>query len=220
MVQLHEDFETDPDTLTCTIKFGGKNCTKEYIDNQFVKVDNETIYVNSEGALSAQLQLTKGKWIQISEGVIGMGNLCQGLAYNEESDCIYVKDATDSEVGGVKIDNETLKVNDDGQLSFNLDGMLDRGLDASTGKIGHTNEFSGDLRQAGDPTSTVGIRWDDQGHLTEVERYDIPTMTGASSTNNGTRGFVPAPAAGDNKKFLKGDGTWAGLVEAGLFSVI
>lgn len=85
--------------------------------------------------------------------------------------------------------------------------MLDRGLDASTGKIGHTNAFEGDLRQAGDPTSTVGIRWDEYGHLAEVERYDIPTMTGASSTNNGTRGFVPAPAAGDNKKFLRGDGT-------------
>ena len=87
-----------------------------------------------------------------------MGNLCQGLAYNEESNCIYVKDATDSEVGGVKIDNETLKINENGQLAFNLDGMLDRGLDASTGKIGHANKFTGDLRQAGDPTSTVGIR--------------------------------------------------------------
>jgi hypothetical protein len=77
---------------------------------------------------------------------------------NYGSACIYVKDATDSEVGGVKIDNETLKINENGQLAFDLDGMLDRGLDASTGKIGHTNEFVGDLRQAGDPTSTLGIK--------------------------------------------------------------
>ena len=35
------------------------------------------------------------------------------------------------------------------------------------------------------------------------------TMTGANGTNAGTAGFVPAPAATDNVKFLQGDGTWA-----------
>lgn len=34
-------------------------------------------------------------------------------------------------------------------------------------------------------------------------------MTGADGTNPGTSGFVPAPAATDNEKFLRGDGTWA-----------
>jgi len=220
VVQLHEDFEIDPDTLTCTIKYGGTNWTKQYIDNQFIKVDNETIFVNSEGELQAGEQLKAGKWLIASEGYIGLGKLCQGLAYNEESNCIYVKDASDSEVGGVKIDNETLKINENGQLAFDLDGMLDRGLDASTGKIGHTNEFVGDLRQAGDPTSTLGIKWDDQGHLQEVERYDIPSMLGATAYTDGRRGLVPAPSSAQRKAFLRGDGTWASLVDANLFSVI
>ena len=35
------------------------------------------------------------------------------------------------------------------------------------------------------------------------------TMTGASSGAAGTSGLVPAPAAGDEGKFLQGDGTWA-----------
>ncbi len=39
------------------------------------------------------------------------------------------------------------------------------------------------------------------------------TMTGASVANNtptaGASGLVPAPAAGDNVKFLRGDGSWA-----------
>ena len=35
------------------------------------------------------------------------------------------------------------------------------------------------------------------------------TMTGASSSVAGTGGLVPAPAAGDEGKFLQGDGTWA-----------
>ena len=34
-------------------------------------------------------------------------------------------------------------------------------------------------------------------------------FTGATSSAAGKRGFVPAPAAGDQNKFLRGDGTWA-----------
>ena len=33
-------------------------------------------------------------------------------------------------------------------------------------------------------------------------------MTGATSSSAGTAGYVPAPSAGDEEKFLKGDGTW------------
>jgi len=36
----------------------------------------------------------------------------------------------------------------------------------------------------------------------------IPEMTGATSAANGVAGLVPAPAAGDEDKVLKGDGTW------------
>ena len=36
----------------------------------------------------------------------------------------------------------------------------------------------------------------------------VPVMTGATSSTNGATGTVPAPLAGDQSKFLKGDGTW------------
>lgn len=39
------------------------------------------------------------------------------------------------------------------------------------------------------------------------EIYDV--MTGASSSASGTAGLVPAPAAGKQGSFLRGDGTWA-----------
>lgn len=39
----------------------------------------------------------------------------------------------------------------------------------------------------------------------------IPTMTGASNTSGGTKGLVPAPAAGDKDKYLKADGTWGAI---------
>ena len=36
----------------------------------------------------------------------------------------------------------------------------------------------------------------------------IADMTGATATQNGARGFVPAPKKGDEKKALLGNGTW------------
>ncbi len=68
------------------------------------------------------------------------------------------------------------------------------------------------------------ITVDNQGHVTEVtavSKTDITNlgipgsnttysnMTGASSSAAGKAGLVPAPAAGDQNKVLKGDGTWA-----------
>ena len=40
--------------------------------------------------------------------------------------------------------------------------------------------------------------------------YDISVdgMTGASASAAGASGVVPAPSAGDNMKYLRGDGTW------------
>ena len=37
----------------------------------------------------------------------------------------------------------------------------------------------------------------------------VKVMVGATATKAGESGLVPAPAAGDQNKFLKGDGTWA-----------
>ena len=42
---------------------------------------------------------------------------------------------------------------------------------------------------------------------------DISDMTGATATQNGAHGLVPAPRIGDEKKALLGDGTW-GSVDA------
>ena len=41
----------------------------------------------------------------------------------------------------------------------------------------------------------------------------IADMAGATATQNGAHGFVPAPQIGDEKKALLGDGTW-GKVDA------
>lgn len=46
-------------------------------------------------------------------------------------------------------------------------------------------------------------------------RYDIPipgVMTGAGASSGGVAGLVPAPASGQQGRFLRGDGTWAEVV--------
>lgn len=50
----------------------------------------------------------------------------------------------------------------------------------------------------------------DDGSLEWIDDRDTTynTFTGASATDNGTSGLVTAPTAGDQSKFLKGNGTW------------
>lgn len=52
----------------------------------------------------------------------------------------------------------------------------------------------------------------------------LPTLTGATADTAGEAGLVPAPQAGDQDKFLKGDGTWSTIeisdaAEAQIFEV-
>lgn len=56
------------------------------------------------------------------------------------------------------------------------------------------------------PTATSDLT-NDSGFITSAS---LPgDMTGATSQSAGTHGLVPAPAAGDEGKFLQGNGTWA-----------
>lgn len=52
--------------------------------------------------------------------------------------------------------------------------------------------------------TTVSYWTNDSGYITRSN-----TMSGATSTTAGTAGTVPAPAAGKEAQFLRGDGTWA-----------
>ena len=53
-----------------------------------------------------------------------------------------------------------------------------------------------------------GIQYSGSG---EPLVYD--DMGGATSTTDGVHGLVPAPSAGDNEKFLSGDGSWKSIEE-------
>lgn len=52
------------------------------------------------------------------------------------------------------------------------------------------------------------------GEVLSADVQSVPVMTGAGASAAGAAGLVPAPAAGDNEKYLRGDGTWQ-TVESG-----
>ena len=47
------------------------------------------------------------------------------------------------------------------------------------------------------------------------EAVQISVMVGASESEAGQAGYVPAPQAGDHTKFLRGDGTWVDISSLG-----
>ena len=75
-----------------------------------------------------------------------------------------------------------------------------------------------DLTNDGSDGTSTYVEADDLATVATSGSYNdlsnkptIPTivdMTGATSSAAGAHGYVPAPAAGDNTKFLRGDGTW------------
>lgn len=53
-----------------------------------------------------------------------------------------------------------------------------------------------------------GNKWVSRS-LSEILEIIIGTMVGATASQDGETGTVPAPHAGDQNKYLRGDGTWA-----------
>jgi hypothetical protein len=54
-----------------------------------------------------------------------------------------------------------------------------------------------------------GVFTDDDGSERNGYRITINDMTGATDSVDGKAGSVPAPKAGEESKFLRGDGTWS-----------
>lgn len=52
-----------------------------------------------------------------------------------------------------------------------------------------------------------------KGDTSAIQALMVP-FAGATSQENGTQGFVPAPEAGDENKVLQGDGTWGTVAAA------
>ena len=54
----------------------------------------------------------------------------------------------------------------------------------------------------------VEQKWTNQ---TIADAFEIEPMVGATEDTDGLSGLVPVPLAGENNKFLRGDGTWVSI---------
>lgn len=122
---------------------------------------------------------------------------------------------------------EALSVKDKDTLYF-IVGKDDNDNWLKVGKL-----YLGDILVAGNITADGDSMIDTLGELSDVniagalngqvlgfngtawipmnlpEAFEASVMTGATSTTDGTAGYVPAPKIGEEGKFLRGDGTWA-----------
>lgn len=74
----------------------------------------------------------------------------------------------------------------------------------SNGKDGNPGVYIG----SGDMPEGYNVQIDPNGDAFTPDDFITSPMVGATATAAGKAGLVPAPAAGDNGKFLRGDGTW------------
>ena len=77
-------------------------------------------------------------------------------------------------------------------------------FDGAPGKDGNPGVYVG----SGDMPEGYNVQIDPNGDAFTVDDLITSPMVGATATAAGKAGLVPAPAAGDNGKFLRGDGTW------------
>ena len=79
---------------------------------------------------------------------------------------------------------------------------------ASNAATSETNAAASATAAASSATDAAASATDAAASAAEAARLAATDMTGATASTAGTHGLVPAPAAGDDTKFLGGDGTW------------
>lgn len=86
----------------------------------------------------------------------------------------------------------------------------DDGLPFCIPLVGYFDEFVFALDQSSYMDAYLyGVRIIYAPNLLEVFYDFVDAFEGATNESDGASGFVPAPNAGDQNKFLRGDGTWA-----------
>lgn len=82
---------------------------------------------------------------------------------------------------------------------------------ASNAATSETNAAASATAAAGSASSAAQEATNAAASAAEAARVAATDMTGATASAAGTHGLVPAPAAGDENKFLTGSGAWANV---------
>ena len=93
---------------------------------------------------------------------------------------------------------------------------------ASNAASSETNAAASATAAASSESNAATSETNAAASAAEAARLAATDMTGATASTAGTHGLVPAPAAGDDTKFLGGDGTWKDVLTAlsGLTDVV
>ena len=116
----------------------------------------------------------------------------------------FVVDGPDDSIGKLYLGN-TLIADGNGITDVRVDNLLDVDIDAING---------GDVLMYNMSTS----KWENVSLASQIGNL-IKVFSPASAESNGTVGLVPAPQAGQQDLYLKGDGSWANPTEAVVLEV-
>ena len=116
----------------------------------------------------------------------------------------FVVDGPDDSIGKLYLGN-TLIADGNGITDVRVDNLLDVDIDAING---------GDVLMYNMSTG----KWENVSLASQIGNL-IKVFTPASAESNGTVGLVPAPKAGHQDLYLKGDGSWANPTEAVVLEV-
>ena len=124
----------------------------------------------------------------------GTQALYNSLATKDQDTLYFVYDSASSETGKLYLGNKLISGS-----SSNPSGTISL---ADVADIALNGQTDGDILVYDEAEG----KW---VNMTISEALSVSVMTGATASAAGTSGLVPVPAAGDNLKFLRGDGTWA-----------
>lgn len=116
----------------------------------------------------------------------------------------FVVDGPDDSIGKLYLGN-TLIADGNGITDVRVDSLLDVDIDAING---------GDVLMYNMSTN----KWENVSLASQIGNL-ITVFSPASAERNGTVGLVPAPQAGQQDLYLKGDGSWANPTEAVVLEV-
>lgn len=110
----------------------------------------------------------------------------------------------DLDAGGTAITNPLEIIGSNNRDGVRLGVASNRDLQFEYFTIGEGGETSFPIKPIVSVSNPLNLTYVAFG----LYGLSINEMTGATSSTNGTKGIVPAPSAGDENKFLAGDGTW------------
>lgn len=127
-----------------------------------------------------------------------------GYVYDEDGAYMTIP-LTASPINSIEAGTGILITSEEGNYTFAIDPTVV--ADATTLSTAVDNISALQSGKQDKLTAGTNITIDSENVISsENTTYD--RMGGATATNPGTMGLVPAPAAGDNTKFLSGDGVW------------